>query len=138
MTGFPGSPGSSLSIAHIDIVGEPVEKLFLWGHSACALDITDHKKVAVYGGFGGPGRHARRNDLLLLDPYSGNLETISTFGSASPSARLGHTASLVGDFMFVIGGRTGPDKILNDVWRLDTTKNCWELLQCGGSVFPPR
>ncbi|KAJ1405583.1 tRNA wybutosine-synthesizing protein [Sesbania bispinosa] len=135
-SGFEGSP--SLSIAYIEIVGEPVEKLFLWGHSACALDNANHKKVVVYGGFGGPGRHARRNDLLLLDPYSGNLETITTFGCASPSPRLGHTASLVGDCMFVIGGRTGPDKILNDVWIFDTTKNYWKLLQCGGSVFPPR
>lgn len=133
-----GSPGFSLPIAHIEVVGEPVEKLFLWGHSACALDNADHKKVIVFGGFGGLGRHARRNDLLLLDPYSFNLETIDTSGCACPSPRLGHTASLVGDLMFVIGGRTGPDKILNDVWSFDTTKNCWKLLQCGGSVFPPR
>lgn len=134
------SPGSSLSlsISHIEIVGEPVEKLFLWGHSACALDNADHKKVIVYGGFGGLGRHARRNDLLLLDPYSGNLETINIFDDTSPSPRLGHTASLVGDRMFVIGGRTGPDKILSDVWIFDTTKNHWKLQQCGGSVFPPR
>ncbi|XP_058753871.1 tRNA wybutosine-synthesizing protein 2/3/4 isoform X1 [Vicia villosa] len=137
-SGFVGSPGFNLPIAHIEIVGEPVEKLFLWGHSACALDNADHKKVIVCGGFGGLGRHARRNDLLLLDPYSGNLETIDTFGCACPSPRLGHTASLVGDLMFVIGGRTGPDKILSDVWSLDTTKNCWKLLQCGGSIFPPR
>lgn len=115
-----------------------MEKLFLWGHSACALDNANHKKVVVYGGFGGPGRHARRNDLLLLDPYSGSLETISTSGCASPYPRLGHTASLVGDCMFVIGGRTGPDKILSDVWSFDTTNSCWKLLQCGGSVFPPR
>ncbi|XP_027332177.1 tRNA wybutosine-synthesizing protein 2/3/4 isoform X2 [Abrus precatorius] len=125
-------------IAHFKIVGEPVEKLFLWGHSACVLDKADPKRVVVFGGFGGMGRHARRNDLLLLDPYSGNLEIISAFGCASPSPRLGHTASKVGDSMFVIGGRTGPDKILSDVWILDTTKNCWKLLECGGSVFPPR
>ncbi|GAU18390.1 hypothetical protein TSUD_202790, partial [Trifolium subterraneum] len=98
----------------------------------------ENQSVIVCGGFGGLGRHARRNDLLLLDPYSGNLETISTFGCACPSPRLGHTASLVGDLMFVIGGRTGPDKILSDVWSLDTIKNCWKLLQCGGTVFPPR
>ncbi|XP_020225983.1 tRNA wybutosine-synthesizing protein 2/3/4 [Cajanus cajan] len=132
------SPGSGLSIDHFEIVGEPVEKLFLWGHSACALDDGDHKKVAVFGGFGGMGRHARRNYLLLLDPYLGNLEMVSTVGCASPSPRLGHTASLVGDHMFVIGGRTGPDKILSDVWILDTTKNSWKLLQFGDDVFPPR
>lgn len=135
-----GSPGCGLSIDHFEIVGKSVEKLFLWGHSACGLDDADHKKekVIVFGGFGGMGRHARRNDLMLLDPYSDNLETISTVGCASPSPRLGHTASLVGDCMFVIGGRTGPDKILSDVWILDTTKNSWKLLQCGDNAFPPR
>ena len=106
--------------------------------SACGLGDADHKKVIVFGGFGGMGRHARRNDLLLLDPYSGNLDMVSTVGCASPSPRLGHTASLVGNRMFVIGGRTGPDKILSDVWILDTTKNSWNLLQCGDSGFPPR
>ena len=106
-----GSPGCSLSIEHIEVVGEPVEKLFLWGHSACALNNGNHEKVIVFGGFCGMGRHARRYDLLLLDPCSGNLETISTSGCMSPSPRLGHTASLVGDCMFVTGGRTGPGKI---------------------------
>ncbi|XP_015941234.1 tRNA wybutosine-synthesizing protein 2/3/4 isoform X1 [Arachis duranensis] len=134
-SGFVGSPVCNVPITHVEVVGEPVEKLFLWGHSACALD---NGKVVVFGGFGGPGRHARRDDLLLLDPCSGNLEMISTPACESPSPRLGHTASLVGDCMFVIGGRTGPDKILSDVWILDTTKNYWRLHQCGGSVFPPR
>ncbi|KAG5011256.1 hypothetical protein JHK87_019771 [Glycine soja] len=137
-SGTVGSPGCGLSIGHFEIVGEPVEKLYRWGHSACGLGDADHKKVIVFGGFGGMGRHARRNDLLLLDPYSGNLDMVSTVGCASPSPRLGHTASLVGNRMFVIGGRTGPDKILSDVWILDTTKNSWNLLQCGDSGFPPR
>ncbi|KAL2339187.1 hypothetical protein Fmac_013633 [Flemingia macrophylla] len=131
-------PGCGLSIDHFEIVGEPAEKLFLWGHSSCALDDADHKKVIVFGGFGGMGRHARRNDLLLLDPYLGNLEILNTVGCATPPPRLGHTASLVGEHMFVIGGRTGPDKILNDVWILDTAKNSWKLRPFGDNVIPPR
>lgn len=131
-------PGCSMQIVHIDIVGEPAEKLFLWGHSACALDNASLKKVIVFGGFGGMGRHARRNDLLLLDPYSGTLETIITVGNISLSPRMGHTSSVVGDHMFLIGGRTGPDKILNEVWAFLTVKNCWKLMQCGGSYFHPR
>lgn len=130
-------PGCNLPIVHMEIIGEPVEKLFLWGHSACTLGNANDSKVLVFGGFGGMGRHARRNDLLLLDPCSGTLETIRTVGDLS-SPRLGHTSSFIGDCMFVIGGRTGPDKILSDVWILDTTKNCWKLMQCGGSVFLPR
>jgi len=132
------SPGSGLSISHFDIVGEPAGMLFLWGHSACGLNKAGDKKLIIFGGFGGLGRHARRNDLLLLDPYSGNLEILSTVGCASPTPRLGHTASMVGNSMFVIGGRTGPDKILSDVWILDTTMNSWKLLQCTENLFPPR
>ncbi|KAK8470851.1 hypothetical protein PHAVU_003G078700 [Phaseolus vulgaris] len=136
--GSVSTPGSDVSISHFDIVGEPAGKLFLWGHSACGLNNAGVKKVIIFGGFGGMGRHARRNDLLLLDPYSGNLEMVSTVGCASPTPRLGHTASLVGNCMFVIGGRTGPDKILSDVWILDTTMNSWKLLQCSDNLFLPR
>ncbi|KAI4295895.1 hypothetical protein L6164_035891 [Bauhinia variegata] len=135
-SGFVGLPDCNLSIVHMEIVGEPMEKLFLWGHSACTCSNTNDKKVLVFGGFGGMGRHARRNDSLLLDPCSGTLETINTNSCTTP--RLGHTASFVGDCMFVVGGRTGPDKILGDLWVLDTAKNCWELLRSGGCVFPPR
>ncbi|KAF7811166.1 tRNA wybutosine-synthesizing protein 2/3/4 [Senna tora] len=137
-SGLVDFPSCSLPIVHMEIVGEPVEKLFLWGHSACTLENANPKKVVVFGGFGGIGRHARRNDLLLLDPYAGTLETIRTVGDLSLSPRLGHTSSFIGDHMFVIGGRTGPDKILSDVWMLDITTNHWKLMQCGGDVFLPR
>lgn len=116
------------------IVGEPVERLFIWGHSACTM--PNDKKLLVFGGFGGIGRHARRNDCLLLDPLCGTLNALDV--DNAPSPRLGHTSSLVGDFMYVIGGRSDPVTILNDVWVLNTAKNKWSLLECTGSVFPPR
>lgn len=120
----------------MEIIDEPVDKLFLWGHSACTVDTTNHKKVIVFGGFGGMGRHARRNNTLLLDPLHGTLKVVNAEGTPSP--RLGHTSSMVGDLMFVLGGRADPEKILNDVWVLNTTKNEWRLLECTGCVFPPR
>ena len=92
----------SLSMVQMMIIGETIEKLYLWGHSACTLDRFNHK-VLIFGGFGGVGRHARRNDSLLLDPSCGKLEKISV--REAPSPRLGHTSSMVGDLMFLIGGR---------------------------------
>ena len=68
LVGTEGVPSCSLSISQMVIAGEPVERLFLWGHSACTLENTDKAKVLVFGGFGGNGRHARRNDSFLLDP----------------------------------------------------------------------
>ncbi|KAF8030134.1 hypothetical protein BT93_E2537 [Corymbia citriodora subsp. variegata] len=82
------------------------------------------------------GRHARRNDCLLLDPSSCTLESIAV--RSAPSPRMGHTASLVGDQLFVIGGRTDPLNILSDVWVFNTTTNEWKLLNCNGHVFLPR
>ncbi|XP_059624191.1 tRNA wybutosine-synthesizing protein 2/3/4 [Cornus florida] len=134
--GSLGVPGTTLSIIPMVIVGEPVEKLLLWGHSACPLGNPNHKRILIFGGFGGMGRHARRNDSILLDPLDGKLEAISVQGTPSP--RLGHTSSVIGDFMFVIGGRADPMNILNEVWVLNTVKNEWNLLEFTGSVFPPR
>ncbi|KAL9455707.1 hypothetical protein AB3S75_005015 [Citrus x aurantiifolia] len=135
--GPPGVPSCGLSVSRIVIAGEPVEKLFLWGHSACILgNSINDSQILVFGGFGGMGRHARRNDLLLLDPLQGTIKAIHTEGSPSP--RLGHTSSLVGDHMFIIGGRADPLNILSDVWVFNMAKCKWTLLECSGSVFQPR
>ncbi|XP_057764888.1 tRNA wybutosine-synthesizing protein 2/3/4 isoform X2 [Salvia miltiorrhiza] len=123
--------GVDLSV--IEVVGEPVERLFLWGHSSCTLS---QKKIIIFGGFGGIGRHARRNDLLIFDAKSGFAEVIVAAGAPSP--RLGHTSSPVGDFIYVIGGRADPMNILNDVWVFHMPKKEWKLLICSGSLFPPR
>ncbi|CAL9096891.1 unnamed protein product [Musa acuminata var. zebrina] len=131
-----GTSRSSLSVVMLKIVGEPIEKLSLWGQSACALNIEGKEQVIVFGGFGGLGRHARSNYSLLLDPQSGLLRKIEV--ASSPPPRMGHTSSLVGSSIFVIGGRAGPLEILNDVWVLETTENRWSLLDCSGQVFNPR
>lgn len=81
------------------------------------------------------GRHSRRNDCLLLDPLYATLQLIRT--ESTPSPRMGHTASLIGESMFVIGGRADPVTILNEVWSLNTLNNKWNLLNCNG-FFPPR
>ncbi|XP_048317963.2 tRNA wybutosine-synthesizing protein 2/3/4 [Ziziphus jujuba] len=135
-SGSIGVHSSSLSIVPMVIVGEPVESLFIWGHSACTLGSTNHNKVLVFGGFGGMGRHGRRNNSLLLDPFFGTLKAFGVEGGPTP--RLGHTSSLVGDSMFVIGGRADPEKILSDVWVLNIAKKEWKLLECSGDAFPPR
>lgn len=120
----------------LKIVGEPIEKLFLWGQSACTLNSGGQERILVFGGFGGLGRHERRNSLLMLDPQSGLLSEINS--TKPPSPRLGHTSSMVGGDVYVIGGRGGPSQILNDVWALHTTENRWSLLECTGSAFNPR
>lgn len=131
-----GTPKCSLSVVMLKIVGEPIEKLFLWGQSACTLNSGGQEHILVFGGFGGLGRHERRNYSLVLDPQSGRLSEINS--TKPPSPRLGHTSSMVGGDIYVIGGRCGPSQILNDVWVLDATENRWSLLECTGTAFNPR
>lgn len=128
-----GMTSCCLSISQMVITGESIERLFLWGHSACTLE---NAKILLFGGFGGNGRHARKNDSFLVDPLHETLREVNVVGCPSP--RLGHTSSLVGDCMFVIGGRADPLNILSDVWVLNTVKNEWKLLDCTGCAFPPR
>lgn len=128
--------GFSLSAVQMEIVGQPVERLLIWGHSASTLEKTNPNKVLIFGGFGGIGRHARRNDLLLLDSESGILEGINL--QVAPSPRLGHTCSVVGDVLYIIGGRADPVNILNDVWAFDGANNELMQLRCSGVEFPPR
>lgn len=100
------------------------------------MDNGSYSNVLVFDGFGGMGRRSRRNDYLLLDPLSGKLKAIEIEGA--PSQQLHQTASVVGDFDFVIGVRSDPSNVLNDVWVLNTAKMKWKLVQCASNVFPPR
>ncbi|XP_059317523.1 tRNA wybutosine-synthesizing protein 2/3/4-like isoform X1 [Lycium ferocissimum] len=132
-SGLEVAPDINLDTVKLVISGESIERLFLWGHSASSVD---NKKVLIFGGFGGMGRHARRNDLLLLDLECGRMEAIDVLDAPCP--RVGHTSSMIGDSMYVIGGRADPSNILNDVWVFNVTKKDWKLLECSGSPFPPR
>ncbi|ONM57712.1 tRNA wybutosine-synthesizing protein 2/3/4 [Zea mays] len=125
-----------LSTTTLKISGEPIEKLFLWGQASCVFTIGEEQQVLTFGGFGGPGRHARRNYSLLLDHKSGLLTEM--IFKASPSPRMGHTVTAVDNTTYIIGGRGGPSEILDDVWILPSVGNTWSKLECCGDLFRPR
>uniref|UniRef100_A0A0E0I1D5 tRNA wybutosine-synthesizing protein 2/3/4 n=1 Tax=Oryza nivara TaxID=4536 RepID=A0A0E0I1D5_ORYNI len=131
-----GNTTHCLSTAALEITGEPIEKLFLWGQSACALTVGREHHILTFGGFGGPGRHARRNYSLLVNPGSGLLTELKVTGSPSP--RMGHTITVVGNDIYVVGGRGGPSEILNDIWVLERSNNRWSKVDCSGDFFRPR
>lgn len=132
-SGSEVAPDVNVHTVKLVISGESIERLFLWGHSASTVD---NKKVLIFGGFGGMGRHARRDDLLLLDLECGKMEVIDVLDAPCP--RVGHTSSMIGDSMYVIAGRADPSNILNDVWVFNVTKKDWRLLECSGTPFLPR
>ncbi|KAH9608479.1 hypothetical protein KSS87_000681 [Heliosperma pusillum] len=125
-----------LAVVPVEIVGEPAERVFLWGHSSCPISNSNKNEVLIYGGFGGIGRHARRSDCLLFDPLSCRLTVMHVKGSPSP--RLGHTSSVVGDSMIVIGGRADPANILSELWIFDFAKTEWKLVSDSSNAFTPR
>uniref|UniRef100_A0A0Q3R7D4 tRNA wybutosine-synthesizing protein 2/3/4 n=1 Tax=Setaria italica TaxID=4555 RepID=A0A0Q3R7D4_SETIT len=133
---LPGNKKYHLSTAALKISGEPIEKLLLWGQSSCVFPVGGEQRVLTFGGFGGPGRHSRRNYSLLLDHKSGLLTEM--IFKESPSPRMGHTVTSVDNSTFVIGGRGGPSEILDDVWVLQSTENTWLRLECSGNIFRPR
>ncbi|CAN4105808.1 unnamed protein product [Withania somnifera] len=132
-SGSEVAPDDNVHTVKLVISGESIERLFLWGHSASTVD---NKKVLIFGGFGGMGRHARRDDLLLLDLECGKMEVIDVLDAPCP--RVGHTSSVIGDSIYVIAGRADPSNILNDVWVFNVTKKEWRLLECSGTSFLPR
>lgn len=74
--------------------------------------------------FGGSGPHAFCfNDLYTFDPLTSSWEHCNNFKDVeenpSPKARAGHSMTLVGCKLYIIGGSYGQD-YLKDVYILDT------------------
>ncbi|KAF3796766.1 tRNA wybutosine-synthesizing protein 2/3/4 [Nymphaea thermarum] len=92
----------SVSANKMKILDLPVGKLFRWGHSASLLNDSNSRRILVFGGFGGVGRHSRQNDSLLLDPRTGMLKVLHAVGPPSP--RIGHTSSVIVDVYFLLSG----------------------------------
>ncbi len=94
-----------------------------WGHASAAAG----GKVALIGGYGGGGAHARRSDVLLYDTARRTWEALEPAAApagaddgAQPPPRMGHAAAcLAGRYVVLIGGRTSPSDALSDVWLLD-------------------
>jgi N-acetylneuraminic acid mutarotase len=76
--------------------------------------------------FGGLGPEGPKNDVYKLSQSWGEFQwsKVETKGEV-PSPRFRHTASAVGDDIFIIGGFTGPKTRLNDVWKLNVSTGEW-------------
>ena len=72
--------------------------------------------------FGGSGPHAQCfNDLYTFDPGSASWQHCNNFTDSklTPKMRAGHSMTLVGTKLYIIGGSYGQD-YLKDVYELDT------------------
>ncbi len=72
--------------------------------------------------FGGSGPHAQCfNDLYTFDPATTRWTHCNNFSDAKqiPKMRAGHSMTLVGTKLYIIGGSYGQD-YLKDIYELDT------------------
>ena len=102
-----------------------------YGHTA----VLAGSRIIVFGGKGQKGNIFR--DLHALDPV-----TMTWYqgpeGGGAPSARLDHSANLVGGTkMFVFGGWNG-EKFFNDVFILDLEIMAWTKPKTSGPAPCPR
>ncbi|KAK0578621.1 hypothetical protein LWI29_013299 [Acer saccharum] len=146
--GPAGVPSCSLNITQMAISSEPVEKLFLCGHSACTLGNADHDyKVLIFGGFGGH-RHAAAvvgskiyvfagltdnaisSSLHVLDIDNLQWKELSVSGEW-PCARHSHSMVAYGSQIYMFGGYNGK-KILGDLYSFDVHKCLWKKEEVAG------
>lgn len=83
----------------------------LFGHTCAVL----HGQMVVFGGQTEAGTFSEQ--LFKLSPGSGKeIHRYELYDAAfAPAPRIGHTASVVGNRMFVFGGKTADGRTLNDL-----------------------
>ncbi|KAF9366088.1 Leucine carboxyl methyltransferase 2 [Mortierella sp. NVP85] len=89
------------------------------------LDATDHQEDQKI--FQARGQQTRLGTTLRLHLTSGSLET--SIQEDGPKPRMYHSAvaTLDGAAVYLYGGRDGPTKVHNDLWRF-TAQNGWDPL----------
>ncbi|KAG0317516.1 Leucine carboxyl methyltransferase 2 [Dissophora globulifera] len=104
------------------------------------LDTTDNQENQRV--FQARTQQTRLGSVMRLNLVDGSSETLLT-DENSPAPRMHHSAvtTLDGSAIYIYGGRDGPTKIHNDVWRF-TTEDGWGPLwkakvnQAGDSSMP--
>jgi basic membrane protein A and related proteins len=89
-------------------------------------------QLAVFGG--AESASVAFADVWIFDPASG-WRQLPTSGSA-PSARSGHAASIVGDTLYVFGGRSTSFDVLGDFYALNLDGGQWSRIDGANGPAP--
>mmetsp|Transcript_12924 Transcript_12924/g.21141 ORF Transcript_12924/g.21141 Transcript_12924/m.21141 type:complete len:513 (+) Transcript_12924:47-1585(+) len=102
-----------------------------WGHTATLWGT----KIVIFGGFDGTADY---NDICILDTetWTWNKNDENSSNGSAPAERSGHSASLIGDKLYVFGGDSG-GVYRNDLWILDLETWHWKKPEGINGTFPP-
>lgn len=109
------------------------------GHTS----VKHGKSIVVFGGQGATAagtttRLAALRILSVKDDSSLELIYEDPESAAAPSARMQHSAVVVGSEMLVFGGRAGPTKPFNDVFAFNLNTRTWSRVEALGDAPSPR
>jgi len=88
-----------------------------------------HKAIAKNGKmyvFFGKQYSCAFDDIWQYDPQTKEWAQITPISTNNPVARYDHTATLVGDMVWIMGGIDNGENPLNDIWAYNFTSNMWE------------
>eukprot|EP01124_Arcella_intermedia_P027988 TRINITY_DN5595_c0_g1_i2.p1 TRINITY_DN5595_c0_g1~~TRINITY_DN5595_c0_g1_i2.p1 ORF type:complete len:877 (+),score=227.58 TRINITY_DN5595_c0_g1_i2:15-2645(+) len=88
--------------------------------------------VIVFGGKG----NGYSKDVWIFHPGNQTWQKVVCNGSI-PAGRYGHSASLVGENMFVFGGYDNETGLSNDLFTFNITTNTWTLCKPSNQEQPP-
>ncbi|MEW5319576.1 MAG: hypothetical protein WDW38_010721 [Sanguina aurantia] len=99
-------------------IGESAGSPMMSGLSALEMPCREHDQPAQ------PKSAPLSMAVRVVDVVTHEVELVSITGP-SPSARGGHTATLIGDQLYIFGGEDPFRRALPDLWVLDLTSMTW-------------
>ena len=79
--------------------------------------------------FGGYLKGNPTNELWSYDCIKNIWEEIPNLRTKIPCERAGHSAVTYKNFMFIFGGFSSEERLLNDIWKFDLDLRTWSLIE---------
>ncbi|KAL6046242.1 Negative regulator of mitotic exit, variant 2 [Balamuthia mandrillaris] len=102
--------------------------------SNATLTAINTTTLLLFGGF--DGTHFL-NDLHYYDTVTCSWHRVKARGEV-PAPRAGHSATLIGNVLYVFGGRLSKTQRTNELYALDVETFTWSYIPCKGVLPSPR
>jgi len=127
-----------MPVYEFDVVKSTCSRIKISGDNPPAMflsSVTKGKDDCIYI-FGGGIRQDTPyyNDMYKFDPKRNTFSRINTYGE-KPSPRLGHTATVIGENIYIFGGRT-PSGYNKEFYCFNIFNSTWSKLNTDSSLEP--